>query len=238
MPSRVPAAPRPLLTMGWRRGTRSRPEPNGARRRIALSSTSRAVLQAWPIASAVVRVASHAAAGSAVGPVIPSGPPPPSCGVKGHRGPLTNLSSASASATRVRMPARSLSRPVETALVALDTEVSCILSARIASSCSRTPARARPIRCRVDLDVPLLELRDGEQPGGPDGRLEDSAPSGASGSADDVDVVPDERERGDARSARAPASRRRSPRRHCGSRAPRAAPPASRAATSRGPWPR
>ena len=146
-------------------------------------------------------------------------------------------SSASASPTFTRMPARSVSRPVQTALVAFDTEVSWRLHGADRVELLADPGERAGDRRGVDVDLVLLERRQREQAGQPDRGLE----VGGVGRLG-IDDARGRRRRPSrtarCRSARGSATRprRRRPRRGC--RAPRAAPRASRAATSPGPWPR
>ncbi len=100
-------------------------------------------------------------------PTAPAGPRRPAPAYCAAR------SSASASATFARMPARSVSRPVQTPFVALLMEVSWLFIVLIASSCSFTPASALPMARRVDLDLAVVERGQGEDPGQPDGRCEE-----------------------------------------------------------------
>ena len=116
-------------------------------------------------------------------------------------------SSASASPTRARMPARSASSPSDTAFDTVATDVSCVLRLRIASSCSRTPASALLDGAGVHLHRPLAELREGEQAGQPDRGLQVRR-IGSARVHDDVDVVAEDVERGDARGGVPGAPRR------------------------------
>ena len=82
-----------------------------------------------------------------------------------------------------RMPARSVSRPVQTPFVALLIEVSWLLSVRDRLELLADRRRApRAIGRRVDLDLALVERREGQQAGEADRPPPAKAGSGASGS--------------------------------------------------------
>ena len=88
------------------------------------------------------------------------------------------------------------SSPDQTALVAVEIDVSWALSPRTTSSCSRMALSAAADRRRVDLDLALDERRQREQPGEPDRRLEGRRLRRLR--VDDaVDVVADQGERRD-----------------------------------------
>ena len=99
---------------------------------------------------------------------------------------------------------RIVSRPVQTAFVAVEIEVSCALSDRTTSSCSRIAVERRSDRRGVDLDLVLDERRERQQPGQPDRGLERRRVRRLR-IDDAVDVVADQVERARPRSARGPA---------------------------------
>ena len=111
--------------------------------------------------------------------------------------------SASASTTRARMFERIVSRPVQTAFVAFEIDVSWALSCRIDLELLADGGQRRRDGRGIDLDLVLDERGEGEQAGQADRRLEGGR-LGIVRVDDAVDVVTDEVERRDARTARGP----------------------------------
>ena len=90
------------------------------------------------------------------------------------------------------MSARISSSPVQTVLVAVEIEVSCDLSWRTTSSCSRIADERGSDRRRIHGHLALGEGGQREQPRQPDGRLERRGLRRV-GIDDAVDVAADDR---------------------------------------------
>ena len=104
--------------------------------------------------------------------------------------------SVSASATRARMFERIVSRPVQTAFVAVEIDVSCALSVRTISSCSRMAVRAAAMAAGSTSTSCSASEASGQETRQANGRLERGGLRGVR--VDDaVDVIADHVERRD-----------------------------------------